>query len=177
MHLDACAPKLWNRIRNVTFAITTTTPLYRERSTAALSIAHGLASCDSLNWDQLHKQIVLTEGVGRSPRNSRFLCLVSGRRGQIFSPSGKWRWTRTRLLTEACSAGPTLTAPQAFGLALCRTGQHWCRGNHNSQTIQDVLRTPSPRRCPSFVAGTLVEYPTTDAPKRQGGVGMTILDR
>jgi DNA-binding transcriptional LysR family regulator len=41
---------------------TTTVPLYRERLVAALPVMHGLASRDSLTWDQLRTEIFLTQG-------------------------------------------------------------------------------------------------------------------
>jgi DNA-binding transcriptional LysR family regulator len=45
---------------------TTTAPIYREPVVAALPISHALASHDSLTWDQLRAETILTQGWDNS---------------------------------------------------------------------------------------------------------------
>src|SRR5260370_41683860 len=45
---------------------TTTAPIYREPVVAALPNSHALASHDSLTWDQLRAETILTQGWDNS---------------------------------------------------------------------------------------------------------------
>ncbi|MGE3743859.1 MAG: LysR family transcriptional regulator [Geminicoccaceae bacterium] len=62
-----------------------TVPLNRERMVAALPVMHGLASCDSLTWDQLRTETFLTQGWDGSHAARQFYASFLGE-GVRFSP-------------------------------------------------------------------------------------------
>lgn len=62
-----------------------TVPLYRERVLAALPVMHGLASYDSLTWDQLRTETFLTQGWDGSHAARDFYASFLGE-GVRFSP-------------------------------------------------------------------------------------------
>jgi DNA-binding transcriptional LysR family regulator len=60
-------------------------PLYRERLVAALPVMHGLASRDTLTWDQLRTETLLTQGWDGSHAARDFYASFLGN-GVRFSP-------------------------------------------------------------------------------------------
>ena len=68
----------------------TAVPLYRERLVAALPIMHGLASRDSLTWDQLRTETFLTQGWDGSHAARDFYASFLGDRVKFSAhPAGK----------------------------------------------------------------------------------------
>jgi DNA-binding transcriptional LysR family regulator len=87
-----------------------TVPLYRERVVAALPAMHGLASRDSLTWDQLRTELFLTQEWDASHAARDFYASLLGK-GVSFSPHPASK----QAIMALVSAG--------FGITLATEGQ------------------------------------------------------